>query len=367
LKLNIEPDDVYYFDIYLRELLGKTPMNSLRSNGSETEKSKGYQLTYEIKFIEDSIETVFEIQLIFTQTEVKPIIINTPKYDSTEVKEALHELLISTINEAERKTIKKPMKKFEIEAHLSTGHYPIKSTIEFGKYRLSPIEERSEKGWLCKLRFQVEAINKQNSHTWATIEAKQIAAFLSVIFCKLIQLHKFSDVTEDLPSVINYDEIDRPDLRPVKHPFSGELMIPRDFLEIWDNFQSCSPKIRDAFISSCMCFQVAKEINVKYSGISYTIFVTAIEIISKQVIKRTRPTARFKEFICDNIGRSDDDFRGQLGRFYSDRSDVLHNVGIGMDFSPIDGIRSYQVVSGKDHWRLEIYVNAALIGFLKRK
>jgi hypothetical protein len=118
-------------------------------------------------------------------------------------------------------------------------------------------------------------------------------------------------------------------------------------------------------MSSCICYQIAKVISGTNRGISYTLFVTAIEVISKQVIKRPRPASRFKDFIRQSIGRSDEEFNAQLGRFYRDRSDVLHNVGIGMDFFPIDGIISFHAVSGEDHWRLEIYVNAALIGFLK--
>ncbi len=100
-------------------------------------------------------------------------------------------------------------------------------------------------------------------------------------------------------------------------------------------------------------------------GIAYLLFVTAIEVISKKVIDKARAGTRFKEFICQNIGRSDAEFRNQLGRFYSQRSDVLHTEGVGLGFMPIGGIISFQVVSGTDLWRLEIIVNAALIGFLK--
>jgi hypothetical protein len=100
-------------------------------------------------------------------------------------------------------------------------------------------------------------------------------------------------------------------------------------------------------------------------GIAYLLFVTAIEVISKKVIERATAGTRFKEFICQNIGRSDAEFRNQLGRFYSQRSDVLHTEGVGLGFMPIGGILSFQAVSGNELWRLEIYANAALIGFLK--
>ena len=100
-------------------------------------------------------------------------------------------------------------------------------------------------------------------------------------------------------------------------------------------------------------------------GIAYLLFVTAIEVISKKVIERTRAGTRFKEFICQSIGRLDDEFRAQLGRFYSQRSNVLHTEGVGLGFMPIGGIISFHAVSGNELWRLEIYTNAALIGFLK--
>ena len=48
MQLNIELNDFYYFDIYLREILMEKPANSLRSNGSVTEKPQGYQMLYEV-------------------------------------------------------------------------------------------------------------------------------------------------------------------------------------------------------------------------------------------------------------------------------------------------------------------------------
>ena len=341
------------------------PANSLRSSGSVTEKPQGYQMLYEVSFKENGKESNFEIVIQTTHNEIKPITINATKLDSVTEEKRLRKLLLSRIAEAEKKAIEKPMKTYEYEALLTTGHYPIKSTIEFGKYKISPTEERGEKGWLCKLRYSVDAINKDNSLTWATYEAREIAAFLSVIFCKLIQFHKFSDITEDNESIFNYENVERPDLRPVKHPFAGELKIPYDFLELWDNYQSLTLDVRTAFMSSCICFQVAKEISAIWNGIAYTLFVTAIEVIADKVLKLNKPVARFKDFICHGIGRSDRDFMAQLGRLYSQRSEVLHNKGIGMGFFPMDGIISFDVVSGSDLWKLEILTNAALIGFLK--
>jgi len=365
MRLNIELTDLYYFDIYLSEVLIEKPANSLRSSGSVTEKSQGYQRLYEVSFKENGKESTFEILIQTTHNEIKPIKIHATKFDSVAEKNRLRKLLLSRIAEAEKKAIEKPMKTFEYEALLATGHYPIKSTIEFGKYKLCPTDERSEKGWLCKLRYSVNAINKDNSLTWATYEAREMAAFLSVIFCKLIQFHKFSDIIEDTESVINYENVERPDLRPVKHPFAGELKIPCDFLELWDNYQSSAPDVRTAFMSSCICFQVAKEISTVWNGIAYTLFVTAIEVIADKVFQG-KPVARFKDFICHGIGRSDRDFMDQLGRLYNQRSEVLHNKGIGMGFFPIDGIISFDVVSGSDLWNLEIITNAALIGFLNK-
>lgn len=125
------------------------------------------------------------------------------------------------------------------------------------------------------------------------------------------------------------------------------------------------PNVSTAFISSCICFQVAKETSAKWNRIAYTLFVTAIEVIVDKVVKGKRPVNRFKDFINHGIGTSDRDFKSQLGRLYNQRSKVLHNKGIGMGFFPLDGIISFDVVSGSDLWKLEIITNATLIGFLK--
>jgi len=365
LDLNIDPEDLYYFDFYLRELLIQKPANSLRSNGSPLENSKGYKLTYEVSFQEDGKETKFEITIITTREKIKPLQILVIKHDSKRKLKFFEDMIISRIKEAIHKTEKKPMKRFEFEALLSTGRYPIKSTIKFGKYTLSPKNERGTTGWLCKIRFHVNAINKDESHTVATIDSKHIAAFLSVIFTKLIRFQDFSEITENEPPIINYEEIDRPDLRPVKHPFSGELKIPSDFMELWGNLESLPTNIMSAFLSSCVCYQVGKQMNMTQMGIAYTLFVTAIEVISKQVVNRNKPGDRFIEFICKGIGRSDHEFRDRIGRYYGQRSNVLHNSGIGLGFMHIHGIRSFNTVSGTELWRLEIDANAALIGFLK--
>jgi len=365
MQLNIKPHDLYYFDIYLRELLIEKPANSLRSNGSRTDKPDGYQLKYEISINENGKQNLFEILIITTQHKIMPIEIRSIKIDSPEKEDVHKDMLIIRTREAERKTIEKPMNTFEVEAHISTGVYPIKSTIEFGKYRLSPLEERSEWGWLCKLRFPVEAINKDNSITWATVEAKQVAAFLTLIFGVLIRFRRFSEITEDIAPKINVEDIERPDLRSVKHPFAGELKIPSDFSDLWTHFQSLPQDIGTAFQSSCICFQVAKEIDMTKMGVAYLLFVTAIEVISNKVIERATPGTRFKEFICQSLGCSDEKFRDKLGRIYSKRSDVVHHEGVGIGFIPLNGIASFQVVSGTDLWSLEIIVNAALIGFIK--
>lgn len=367
LKLNIPIQDLYFFDIYLRELLIKKPATSLGTHGSSTTKPHGYNIKYEVGFKKNDEEIKFEINLQKTKNEIKPISISVKNDVSSKRIEYFKELIVSRIREAERKAIQKPMKKFEYEAQLSTGHYPIKSTIKFGKFTLSPLNERNEKGWLCKLNFTVEAINKRNSETWALFEVREITALLSLIFCKIIQFYKFTEPTAIIENKTNYEEIVRPDLRPVKHPFAGELKIPNDFQELWNNYQSLSPDLRNSFTSSCICFQTAKEMNITQNAIAYTLFVTAIEVISDKVIDSRKTAKRFKLFISENIGKSDSDFMNKLGRFYGQRSTVLHNVGIGMGILTMDGIISFDVVSGSELWELEIITNAALIGWLKNR
>ena len=68
--------------------------------------------------------------------------------------------------------------------------------------------------------------------------------------------------------------------------------------------------------------------------------------------------------MCGEFTHTDDSPLARA-RFYYQRSDVLHTEGVGLGFMPIGGIISFQAVSGNELWRLEIYANAALIGFLK--
>jgi len=365
MHLNIEPQELYFFDIYLRKLLISKPVNSLRSHGSHLHKPKRLQLIYEGSIKENEKGTIFEIRIIASENEIGPLEINVKGGISEEEKKPVMRMLVSRITEAERMTKEKPLESFEYEAHLSTGFYPMKITIEFGKYKLSPLEERSEEGWLCKLRFPVEAINKDDSLTWATVEARQIAAWLSLIFNVLFRFQYFSEVGEDIAPIIHFEKIERPDLRPVKHPFAGELKIPCDFLELWNHLNFLPPNIVAAFMSSCVCFQVAKEMCMTHIGIAYTLFVTAIEVIAEKVMKIEGYKKRFVEFICQGIGRSDEEFRTRLKDFYKGRSEVLHEEGVGLGLIPTFGIISFDVVPGDELWSLEVIVNAALIGFLK--
>ncbi len=276
------------------------------------------------------------------------------------------ELLISRVKVAEKNTKEKPMKTFDYEARLSTLAYPIKSTVEFGKYKLVPVENRSKQGWECKLKFRIESIDKEHSITDATVEAKIIAALLSVIFCKQISLKSFSEITHDPKPVINSEAVERPDLRPVKHPFEGELKIPRDFQELWSNFCSLPQNVQEGFISSCLCFKVAMEMRMTHIPLSYQLFVTAIEVIAREIIgSKVKPAKRFVEFICQNIDPSDKELKKRAQRFYGKRSAILHEKGIGLGYVPSLDIRSFETVPMRDLWELEIFVNAALIGFLK--
>jgi hypothetical protein len=94
MQLNIEPQDLYFFDMYLRELLFAKPVNSLRSNGTPTEKPKGIQLIYEVTIKKNGKDTVIEIKLIATQKNIEPLQIRAIKFDSIEEKETLTEMLI---------------------------------------------------------------------------------------------------------------------------------------------------------------------------------------------------------------------------------------------------------------------------------
>lgn len=365
LILGLDIQDLYFFDIYLRDLLIEKPANSLRSHGSRTIDPEGYVLNYEVSFKNKSETIILYIDVPSTKKEILPLSIST-KRPVSEHTEMFQALVVERIKEAEKRAIAKPMKSFEYEAQIATGHYPIKSNVKFGKYTLSPLNLRSEKGWLSKINFQVDAINKINSETWARFEVREVTSFLSLIFCKNIEFYKFTEPTDIKEGNTNYEDIIRPDLRPVKHPFAGELKIPKDFHKLWSNYQNLPLELKNSFTSSCICYQTAKEMNITQNAIAYTLYVTAIEIVSDKVINSKKPSIRFKKFISESLGKTDTKFKNKIGRFYGQRSSVLHNIGIGMGIVAIDGIISFDTVSGSELWELEIIVNAALIGWLDK-
>lgn len=371
IRLNIAKTDLPYFDKFLSKEIVKPPVNSLRAIGQYDHSLHVYRRIYEVLIRKDEREIVFEINLSATAEKVNPLSISTKrastkhKFSKEEIT-ALFNLLASRIIEAEKNAKLKPLKTFEYEARLSTTVYPLKSTIKFGKYKLSPSDRKDEQGWECKLRFSVESIDQDFSLTDATLEAKVIAAWLSVIFNIVIQFKGFSKITPDSEATINYETIKRPDLRPVKHDFAGELRIPSDFMRLWENFYSLPHEIKKDFISSCLCYQVAMDLRSTYSALSYQLFVTAVEVIAKRVISCATVQKRFTEFICRSINQmSQRQFTKELEKFYSRRSAIVHERGVGFGFFPSFDIRSFDEVPSEELWDLEIIVNAALLGFLE--
>jgi len=371
LELDIEPQELHYFDRFLSKGIMGPPVDSLRAEGSYDHNTRTYHRTYRVTIIKDAKTFVFRIELSATSEKINPLNVSIEsepsehKFSENDVEKLLN-LLISRVREAEKKTKEKPLKTFEYEAHLLTSLYPMKSTIEFGKYKLVPVENPTKEGWECKLKFGVEAIDKDYSLTNATIEAKIVAAWLSLIFNIHVHLKSFSEITSDPEPVVHFETVERPDLRPVKHPFGGEIKIPHDFIELWNNFYSLPPKTRESFISSCLCYQVAMEMRMTHIPLSYQLFITAVEVIARKVIgSEVGPTKRFIDFICQVLERPNKEFKKRIRRFYNRRSALLHEEGIGLGFVPSFGIRSFQAVPMEELWDLEIIVNAALIGFLK--
>ena len=366
IELNVDIRDLHFFDVFLRKGLVKPPVVSLRSHGSYSPESKAYQLIYEVHIRKEEKEYDFGIELSATQKKVSLSVklVSPKQMISKKERERLLKLFILRIKEAEKNAKDKPLKTFQYEAHLSTSVYPLRSTIQFGKYKLAPLNKRGEQGWECKLRFGVEAIDKDESLTNATVEAKRIVAWLSLAFATLIRLKSFSEITVDPKPVIHFEKIRRPDLRGVKHLFAHELEVPHDFMELWDNFCSLPSEMGESFVSSCLCFQLAMEMRATHPPLSYQLFVTAVEVIAREVIK-AGPSKRFVEFICRSLEQSDERFRKLVRRFYDRRSALVHEKGVGLGLIPTFGIRSFDQIPGSELWHLEIYVNAALIGFLK--
>lgn len=369
IELKLETQDLDFFDKFLRKGLVRPPVDSLRSQGSYNPGSRAYQLTYRGHIGKDEKEFVFEMKLSATPKDVYPLDLTvelvSPRLETSEEEiESLLDLLVSRIRESEENAKKKPLKTFEYEARLSTSDNTLKSTIIFGKYKLVPIEKQEGMGRICKLKFSVEAIDKHDSLTNAIIEGKKIAAWLSLVLSKLTLLESFSEITVDPKPEVHFETVERPDLRPIKHSFGEELKIPHDFMELWNNFCSLPSEMYESFVSSCLCYQTAREMELTHAPVSCQLYVTAIEVIARKVVKGG-PTERFVKFICQSLKRSEKQFRKILRGFYGRRSAFLHEKGIGLGIIPSFGIRSLEDIPVTELWQLEIIVNAALIGFLK--
>lgn len=217
------------------------PVTTLRAQGSYDPDKKEFNRTYEITIKQEEKSIAFLIELSVIRNKLNPLKISVDTksqkhaFSKKEEKNFLN-LLISRVKTAEKKTKEKPMETFEYEARLLTFVNPIKSTVKFGKYKLVPVETPTKEGWECKLKFNVESIDKNHSITDATVEAKIIAAILSLIFGSQISFKSFSEITPDPKPKINYEKIVRPDLRPVKHSFREE----QKFRVISKNFGTVS-------------------------------------------------------------------------------------------------------------------------------
>jgi len=370
IKINLSLSDLPFFDKFLHQELIKSPVESLRVKGQYLEDLKLYERNYEIQVKKGERKVEIQIKLTAKSDKINPlkISIKSPAPKSELSEKEMHEILdiiVSRIKEAEKSAIKKPMKTYEFEARLSSDIYPLRSTVEFGKYKIVSSEKKDTQGLEFKLKFTEEGIDKDFATTDATIEAKIVAAWLTLIFSINVVFKGFSEITADPKVVTHYETIKRPDLRPIKHSFARELKIPRDFIKLWNNFDSLPPKIKEAFVSSCMCYQVAMELRYTYPALSYQLFVTAIEVIANKTVSFVGVQRRFIEFICINLSKSDKKFRSQLQDCYSLRSSVVHEKGVGLRFIPLFDIRSFELIPAGKLWTLEIIVNAALINFLE--
>lgn len=145
LNLDINLQDLHYFDSFLEKEIMGYPVNSLRANGSYDNKKKIFNRIYKIKISKDEKIISFLIELTVIKNKLYPIKISIESkslnhpFSENEVKNLL-DILTSRIKTAKKKTKEKPMKTFEKEARLSTFERPIKSTIKFGKYKIVPVE-----------------------------------------------------------------------------------------------------------------------------------------------------------------------------------------------------------------------------------
>ena len=360
VELTIASEDLYYFDKFLRQALINIPTSTLRSRG-ESIDLQSYQLTYEGHTQINEQEVIFELKLTATEHSISPVEINVRTDVSKEEEAKLLKLIYQSIQTAKEQTNKKSMVPFEYEARLSTPNYTLKSTLNFGTYKLCPLNGQVS---MCKLKFKVDAVDKDETLEKAHVEAKLFSAFLSVIFGILVTPKEVTNIISSDPiPILNLEQIHRPDLRGVKHSFMSELKNPTDFIKLFQNLYSMPKEIQESYFSGCLCFQTAMEMEGIYQPLSYQLFVTTIEVIAREVIQGSART-KFVNFITQRLDKKDSSFIDQLQAFYDRRSALVHEKGVGLGRIPSFGLRSYQLVHGRDLWQLEVIVNVALIGFL---
>ena len=73
LELDIESQELHYFDTFLSKEIMGPPVDSLRAEGSYDQKTRTYHRTYRVTIIKDAKRIVFRIDLSATSEKIDPL------------------------------------------------------------------------------------------------------------------------------------------------------------------------------------------------------------------------------------------------------------------------------------------------------
>ena len=113
LELDIEPQELHYFDRFLSKEIMGPPVDSLRAEGSYDHNTRTYHRTCRVTIIKDARTFVFRIELSATSEKINPLNVSIEsepserKISENDVEKLLN-LLISRVREAEKKTKENP-------------------------------------------------------------------------------------------------------------------------------------------------------------------------------------------------------------------------------------------------------------------
>lgn len=363
---------------YLQKRL-RAIANGLSSEGSFDPSTRKHKLTMKSNIKLDGITHPFTMYLEKNRSGIDSInvIVRCPKgKESLQLSKRALSMLETEIKNAKEDARRRPLKSFNFEARLDSNLNPMKSTVKFGKYEIAPATKRADGtpipqksnilvrgGFEFKLRFAVRALDDDDAFQIAMLEAKKMAAWLSLIFHLDIEFKLFSGMTKDeVEWGVHYEEISRPDFRFIYRATMEELRIPMDFHELWNALCSLPGDLHNRFMNSCFNYQAALALQTRFPRLSYVLYIEAINIISRRQGRKN-----FSNFVCKQLGTQATELVNSLKYLYSRRSAYLHGHGVGPGrifglSTPL--INEEEAYFTQELSTLEKLVNASMISFL---